>query len=630
MRVAIVSTYPPGAFAGSPSSPRTCVRRSATRTPRPRSTSCRSSATNHNPHPPRGDNQTIRQDVRSDYARRRRPLLSRLRRRADRARVRHLRRRGRLLRAVAGPGTAAALRRHAAHCAVRPDRRGRPRCSASSASRAALVTVFTETARRMVVDAGIVAGGPGAGGAARRPDGCCRRSWPDATAPTTPLHDADGSHATMAQLEGRTVLSTFGLISAGKGIETAIEALADDRRRCTPRCCTWSPARPTRRWSSRKASAIGSRSNGWSATAGSTEHVQFLDRFLPMAELAVPAVLHRPVPDPLPVAGADRLRRAHLRGRRRLPGGLDPVLLRRGSAGLRRGRPGAVRRPERLRHGRAALLDNPDRPGRGRARRRGGSGPGWPGPRVGAPTRRGAGRSAHDRGAGAERRRPGRVASSPPDPPRPPARPWSTTSASCSTPTASCRIAPPATASTTWPGWPIVALGPGPASPATATYTPDADARPELPAARLGLRAGRHAQLHVLRPALARRRRTTATTSGGRSGPWAPWSPRIRRAPEAAPSLRLLDRDWPTPRGGSDSLATIAFAVLGLTRPPPDRCRPALQQPAADSGRPAARRPTPSTARDDWRWFEDDADLRQRPAPPGPDRGRSPAGRPPS
>jgi hypothetical protein len=39
--------------------------------------------------------------------------------------------------------------------------------------------------------------------------------------------DHDGSHRTMAHLEGRTVLSTFGLISAGKGIETAIEALAE-------------------------------------------------------------------------------------------------------------------------------------------------------------------------------------------------------------------------------------------------------------------------------------------------------------------------------------------------------------------------------------------------------------------
>ena len=53
--------------------------------------------------------------------------------------------------------------------------------------RAALVTVFTETARRMVVDAGVVTAGPGVRGPARRSDDpaaehrgrdCCRRCRP--------------------------------------------------------------------------------------------------------------------------------------------------------------------------------------------------------------------------------------------------------------------------------------------------------------------------------------------------------------------------------------------------------------------------------------------------------------------
>ena len=82
------------------------------------------------------------------------------------------------------------------------------------------------------------------------------------------------------------MLSTFGLISAGKGIETAIAALPTSSR-CTRRCCTWSPARPIRRWSRKKASGTGCPWNGWSATAGSSDNVQFLDRFLSMEELAV-------------------------------------------------------------------------------------------------------------------------------------------------------------------------------------------------------------------------------------------------------------------------------------------------------------------------------------------------------
>ena len=98
--------------------------------------------------------------------------------------------------------------------------------------RAALVTVFTETARRMVVDADVVP--------AERvrvvPHGAPTALLPtltevaeslESSATPTPAAPRVGHHPSAAHLEGRTVLSTFGLISAGKGIETAIAALTE-------------------------------------------------------------------------------------------------------------------------------------------------------------------------------------------------------------------------------------------------------------------------------------------------------------------------------------------------------------------------------------------------------------------
>ncbi|HEU5484273.1 MAG TPA: glycosyltransferase, partial [Microlunatus sp.] len=85
--------------------------------------------------------------------------------------------------------------------------------------RATLVTVFTETARRMVVEARIVPpervrilphGAP--------------KVLVDAGAGAADVEDLLPRVA-LERLEGRTVLSTFGLISAGKGIELAISAL---------------------------------------------------------------------------------------------------------------------------------------------------------------------------------------------------------------------------------------------------------------------------------------------------------------------------------------------------------------------------------------------------------------------
>lgn len=89
--------------------------------------------------------------------------------------------------------------------------------------RATLVTVFTETARRMVVEAHLVP-----------PE---RLRVVPHGAPTVLLpaaagadQEADrirtgGPRVALERLEGRIVLSTFGLISAGKGIEVAIRAL---------------------------------------------------------------------------------------------------------------------------------------------------------------------------------------------------------------------------------------------------------------------------------------------------------------------------------------------------------------------------------------------------------------------
>lgn len=78
--------------------------------------------------------------------------------------------------------------------------------------RATLVTVFTETARTMVAESLLVP-----------PERV--RVVPHG-APTALLPDSVRTgRAALEQLESRTVLSTFGLISAGKGIETVIEAL---------------------------------------------------------------------------------------------------------------------------------------------------------------------------------------------------------------------------------------------------------------------------------------------------------------------------------------------------------------------------------------------------------------------
>lgn len=145
--------------------------------------------------------------------------------------------------------------------------------------RATLVTVFTETARRMVVEARIVP-----------PERV--RVLPHG-APTV-LVDAAGGRATddrisqvaLERLEGRRVLSTFGLISAGKGIELAISAL--------PKVVAAHPEVLYLIAGQTHPEVV--KSEGESYRLGLerlvreldlTEHVHFLDRFFTEAELAV-------------------------------------------------------------------------------------------------------------------------------------------------------------------------------------------------------------------------------------------------------------------------------------------------------------------------------------------------------
>ena len=135
---------------------------------------------------------------------------------------------------------------------------------------ATLVTVFTETARRMVVEARLVP--------PERvrvvPHGAPVELRPGPVAPS------------LVPFEGRTVLSTFGLISAGKGIEVAIRAL--------PAVVAAHPDVLYLVAGQTHPEVVKHEGERYRLDLerlvrdlGLTEHVHFLDRFLTTAELAV-------------------------------------------------------------------------------------------------------------------------------------------------------------------------------------------------------------------------------------------------------------------------------------------------------------------------------------------------------
>ena len=154
---------------------------------------------------------------------------------------------------------------------------------------AAMVTVFTETARRMVIEAELVdparvsvvphgspdllVGVPRSGG-------------------VTGLHDdvpwgfAEEPAVVLERLERRTVLATFGLISASKGLELVVEALPSIVA-AHPDVCYLIAGQThpevVKHDGERYRLGLERRVRG----LGLTDHVIFVDRFLTVEELAV-------------------------------------------------------------------------------------------------------------------------------------------------------------------------------------------------------------------------------------------------------------------------------------------------------------------------------------------------------
>jgi glycosyltransferase involved in cell wall biosynthesis len=154
--------------------------------------------------------------------------------------------------------------------------------------RATLVTVFTETARRMVLEARLV------------PPERVRvvpHGAPATLLPASPGSTRDGGgpgedtrhrrgKPALRLLDGRTVLSTFGLISPGKGIEVAIRAL--------PKIVTAHPDVLYLVAGQTHPEVVKAEGERYRLDLERlvrdlelTEHVQFVDRFLSTGELSV-------------------------------------------------------------------------------------------------------------------------------------------------------------------------------------------------------------------------------------------------------------------------------------------------------------------------------------------------------
>ena len=161
---------------------------------------------------------------------------------------------------------------------------------------AALVTVFTETASRMVVDAGIVS----ADRVRLVPHGApplivARELAPTADGSRAAAYAATAGHGpalvggtdlTLRRLRGRRVLSSFGLISSGKGLETAIRAVEQvvDRH---PDVLYLIAGQTHPEVAKREGESYRQVLENLVGELGLQQHVHFLDRFLTIDELAL-------------------------------------------------------------------------------------------------------------------------------------------------------------------------------------------------------------------------------------------------------------------------------------------------------------------------------------------------------
>jgi glycosyltransferase involved in cell wall biosynthesis len=149
--------------------------------------------------------------------------------------------------------------------------------------RAALVCVFTETARRMVLDARLASpervrvvphGGPTA--LLPKTNGDGRRGMA--------LHRTGGARPSVIGAD-RSVLATFGLMSAGKGIETAIAAMPAIVAR-HPRALYLIAGRTHPEVAKRDGEEYRNSLKRLTRDLGVTDHVIFDDRFLNIDELS--------------------------------------------------------------------------------------------------------------------------------------------------------------------------------------------------------------------------------------------------------------------------------------------------------------------------------------------------------